>query len=663
MLYRSTDGGATWDPIPFPGDSIGSDYFFGQQSVAISCGAPSFCVLEYTTTDPSANYYVDAFAVSSDGGLTWQPVGGGGLDPAIEPTRLTCAGMGTCLEIVKGSIQSTTDGGMNWKHHDESVRISDLACLSVRLCYVVQNTSKRGVGSLIVSSTSNRGGTLTPKLRMTGTGWTGTPFISCASALACTVLTPGPDPVQESTSNGGRTWHTKYGPPLWPDQRVEALQCTTARLCTLLATDHSAPSRIVSLSTTDGGWSWLPAVTVGHLGSPGARAILTCSATTCNATLGGHLVYSIDDVRLTSSTWTSSGAGDGSPLLSAVACQQDGACLAVGSGVKATSTDDGHTWTVAADPALDGDVITSLTCPLPTTCVASGYSGTAGAPNGLMLLTTDLGSDWTAANLPWEVGYVSDVECASASTCLALPGFASSLHNVPTYVIRSTDGGLNWSLLEIAAASAGVSLSAVQCPTATHCIAVGAASSSAHVVVSDDAGATWTMVDPTSGGFAGEMPFDGLACTSSLACETSVVPLAPAPEGSYAVEVDAYATTDGGATWSKLAQMLSIPPAGYSGASPMLASCSNGSCVASSSNVIGPERPSYYVTILASADGGATWIAYDSPFESTGAIGPNIGRKGAGGDAGVSVAIAPDGTVIAAGENDDAGPLLLVSTA
>jgi photosystem II stability/assembly factor-like uncharacterized protein len=256
-----------------------------------------------------------------------------------------------------------------------------------------------------------------------------------------------------------------------------------------------------------------------------------------------------------------------------------------------------------------------------------------------VLLTTDLGIHWAAATLPWEVGDVSGVECASSGTCLALPGFASALTHVPTFLLRSTDGGLNWSLVEIAAASARISLGAVQCPTTSHCIAVGATSTSALVEVSDDAGATWTMVDASAGGFGGDTPFEGLACTSSLDCETSAVsPSTP--------DVYAYGTTNGGMTWSQLGLMLPLEDAGYWGANPSLASCSNGACVALSYNVVGPERPTSYVTLLASADGGATWSVYEPPYEPFRA----------------SIALAPDGTVIAVGENAEAGPLLVVGT-
>jgi hypothetical protein len=642
MLYRSTDGGATWVPMAVPGGNLDPSYVYGVQSVAISCGAPSFCVLEYATNLGDAP--VDAFEVSSDGGLTWTPAQGflelASFDPATGLADLTCTGIATCLGILGGRIASTTDGGATWVTHNRSAGTAGLACLSSRLCYVVRTAAARGTDVLVVSRTNNLGGTLVPLLRRTDTGWNAAPVISCPTTRACTVLTSGSDPQLESTTDGGRTWHARLGPQLSP-QRAQTLRCATAQDCTLLVTDPKSLSRIESFSTADGGSSWLPAP-VGQLGFPRAKPTLWCSAiaTGCLAALGTRSVFLIGDTHLGTATWSASPASISAPPLDVVACQQNGACLALGIGVKATSADDGHTWTVAADHALDGDVITSLTCPLPSTCVAAGHSGSASAPSGLVLFTTDLGVHWTTATLPWEVGYVRGVECASASTCLALPGFASALAHVPTFLLRSTDGGLDWSLVQIADASAGLTLTAVQCLTATHCLAVGAESNSALVEVSDDAGATWTKVDASAGGFGGDAPFDGLACTSSLACETSAV----ASNGS---DVDAYGTMDGGQTWSKGGRMFSVPEAGYWGASPSLASCSNGACVALSINVVGPERPTSFVTLLASADGGATWGAFEPPYQP----------------AGVSIALAPDGTVIAVGTNAENGPLLLVGSA
>lgn len=636
MLYRSVDGGSTWVPMPVPGGSLIPSYVYQDQSVAVSCSNPKFCVLEYVSElgDESA----DLFDVSTNEGLTWTDVDGGVGTTGL--TDLTCIGAGTCLGILDGKIASSTDLNSIWLSHD-APNVTGFSCLTARLCYVAQVSSSTGADHLVVSSTTNRGGTLVPLLRVAGTGWNSAPSISCASALACTVATSGSDPLVESTTDGGHTWRSLPAPQS-ATQHVRALQCVTAKSCTMLATTPQSQAKIVSYSTSDGGAGWQSA-TVGQLGFPGALPSLWCGASTpsCAAAIGTRSVFVNDDIDSPSASWLATAASVSAPPLNVIACEHGGSgCLALGNGTMATSLDDGQTWAVAPNTALLGDVITSLTCPLATTCIASGHSGTASAPSGLVLLTTDLGESWTSATLPWEVGDVSGAECATAEVCLALPGFVSGLTNVPTFLLRSTDGGLDWSLVQVAAANTGVTLNAVQCPTSSNCVAVGANGTSALVEVSDDAGVTWSMVNAATGGFAGDSAFGGIACTSSADCESSMA-------STTTPDVYAIGTTNGGSTWSQLGLMTTLQDANYWGASPTMASCISGNCVAFSVNVTGPMRPVNYVTLLASADGGATWEGSDEPFEP----------------AGVDIAVASDGTVIAVGENAEAGPLLVVGTA
>jgi hypothetical protein len=214
------------------------------------------------------------------------------------------------------------------------------------------------------------------------------------------------------------------------------------------------------------------------------------------------------------------------------------------------------------------------------------------------------------------------------------------LHNVPTFVIRSTDGGSDWALVQVADASTPLHLSALQCPTASHCLAVGSGDHLPAIEQSDDGGATWTY-GAASLGPTGDAAFSGLACTSSLDCETSV-----APESGDHAEVDAWGTADGGQHWSKLGTMDTIYKAGYWGTDATFSSCLQAHCSGFSVNVEGPERPTYSVDVLASADEGASWTVYSAAFQPQG----------------VAVATAADGTVVSVGTNAEGGPLILTGT-
>ncbi len=648
MLYRSTDGGTTWAPLAVPGGDD-SNYVDGDQSLGVSCASATFCVLEYATS--FGDFEVRVFEVSRDGGATWRYVNsnlsGVGTTPAAGHAQssnwsplqdFSCVGVSTCVGILDGEVVSTTDVS-NWVAHPASKGVTAISCTSATRCYVVTSSSSSSGSELRVSSSANRGGTLSsPLLHVSSTSpFNAVPLLSCATATACTLLTSGLSGEVYATTNAGRTWRSHVS-PLLPQQATETLECPLPSACTALATELSFPTKIVSVSTADAGATWNNLL-LGALGFPGALPSLTCqSSGTCLAALGGRAVDSTPDVQGASATWTQTALGTGQPTLNAVACEASATCLAVGTGEMAVSTDNGASWSEHPDAALAGDTFQSISCPsATTTCLAAGSSGTA-TPTGLVLVSADSGAHWTTAAVPWEVGSVRDVSCASTTTCLALPGFSSALANVPTFVLRSTDGGSDWSLVQVAPASAGLTISGVQCGSATHCVAVGSAGPNVPLVeVSDDGGATWSSVDPTSGGFAADGAFSGVACTSATDCETGA-------EATSSTDVYAYGTTDGGMTWTRLGLMLTLEDAGFYGGVTTITGCAAGTCVAVSVDETGPQRPAYYLDLLASTDGGATWVAYQPSYDIYFPI---------------AAAIASDGSLVALGTNLEAGPLLV----
>ena len=468
MLYRSTDGGTTWTPLAVPGGDD-SNYVLGDKSLAVSCASVTFCVLQYATS--FGDFEAVVFDVSHDGGATWRYVnsnlsgvgathGAGHLQVGVSGSGLqdfSCVGVSTCVGIRNGEVVSTTNLS-NWVAHPASKGATSVSCTSATRCYVVTSSSDGKGSELRVSISANRGGTLSSVLAgvRSASPWNAVPLLSCATASACTLLTSGSGGGVYTTTSAGRSWRV-HASPLSPGQQTETLECPLPSACTALATELSFPTKIVSVSTVDGGATWNNLL-IGALGFPGAVPSLSCQSTgECFATRGGRAVDATPDVQGASATWTPTALGTGVSTLTALACEADATCLAVGTGAVAVSTDDGGSWVEQSDASLAGDTFESLSCPSATsTCFAAGSSGTAATPTGLVLVSADSGGHWASAMLPWEVGSVRDVSCASTTTCLALPGFSRALANVPNLrpaehrrrgrlVARAARAGQRWA--------------------------------------------------------------------------------------------------------------------------------------------------------------------------------------------------------------------------
>lgn len=143
-LYRSEDGGATWQALSMPGYIPGEDTF-NEQSVYAVEAAPSNPDIVWA----AHNYWV---AKSSDGGQTWTHIfnsdvqrdcsgcGGDGdnwrvcLDIAIHPVDpdiVYVATTGPYYSDAEGAVYKTTDGGTTWRKTNQGgnldYRVEDLA--------------------------------------------------------------------------------------------------------------------------------------------------------------------------------------------------------------------------------------------------------------------------------------------------------------------------------------------------------------------------------------------------------------------------------------------------------------------------------------------------------------------------------------------------------
>ncbi|TMC51113.1 MAG: hypothetical protein E6J14_01365 [Chloroflexi bacterium] len=247
--------------------------------------------------------------------------------------------------------------------------------------------------------------------------------------------------------------------------------------------------------SNDGGSTWsggaLPEGVTG-LGN------VTCATPTSCVAIGFflHPQFSIGAAVFTEdggSTW-SRGSLPTSGELIALSCPSSSRCvtIAIDLGLRAQktllTTDGGHSWSATALPgdaepdndsddswatgALPGSrpnelIVSSISCPTTSRCVAAGGSSSLGSrPKTLLLYSTDGGASWGETTLPSGLAAQLDaVSCPSASRCVVV-GSASGVG----MALFSADGGASW--LQAAVPGSLVELDAVSCWTPSDCVSV-----------------------------------------------------------------------------------------------------------------------------------------------------------------------------------------------
>jgi hypothetical protein len=227
---------------------------------------------------------------------------------------------------------------------------------------------------------------------------------------------------------------------------------------------------------------------------------------------------------------------------SAAACADPGTCVVAGYyfvGQTETAglllTGSGTSWTAATAPlpanawSGPGVSLDSAACGGPSACVVAGsYLDSADANQGLLL--TGSGSSWTAAQAPLPAGAtdaaLTAVACPAANWCVAVGEYDDSSGG--THLLIETGFGATWHP-ETAAMPASVSGGpydlVLACPNTTACVAAGDytdAAGSDYGLIATMSGTTWKVT--TAPLPAGAQPADytqpivALACPSASAC-------------------------------------------------------------------------------------------------------------------------------------------------
>jgi photosystem II stability/assembly factor-like uncharacterized protein len=303
--------------------------------------------------------------------------------------------------------------------------------------------------------------------------------VACGTATDCWVVGfgNGATAAIDATTNGGVTWHAQHVPSTVTV--LAGISCFDAKHCMAVGATNTAGAVLI---TNDGGTSWSIAQT------PAGAAALT--AVDCTTKLGCISVVTDGTTDWTSVTndlgtsWTRGGDLPPTMVASALTCPSPSTCLATGyapdgpgegGGVIATTADDGSTWTGVTLPNGVG-VLRSVSC-AGALCLAAGTTSaaTTGYVPGIgQLLTSDNGgATWTIAS-PW---VPSDdaygVACPNAKTCVAVgTSWVGKTQPIPRGGIVSTlNGGARWRTAQLHYVPVGIA--AVTCPIVDNCVAAG----------------------------------------------------------------------------------------------------------------------------------------------------------------------------------------------
>jgi len=184
-------------------------------------------------------------------------------------------------------------------------------------------------------------------------------------------------------------------------------------------------------------------------------------------------------------------------------------------------------WTVQSSADPPGAATSSLlgvSCPSPVICIAVGYY-TNGSNIEVTLAEHWNGKTWAIRPTPTPAGARSSgltaVSCPSASACIAVGGYtAASGMGVP---LAEHWNGTGWAIQPTPTPTGALSgaLNAVSCPSATICTAVGGDTNSSGTGVTLAErwnGSGWAVqATPDTSGFSFNA-LSGVSCPSALAC-------------------------------------------------------------------------------------------------------------------------------------------------
>jgi hypothetical protein len=560
--------GTVWASQPVAGPSgLTSPVLY-----AVSCPSASACTAVGFANKTYGSTIVPATLAVRWNGTAWatqsvpSPGGahGSGLFGVSCPSASVCTAVGFS-NVASGVAQVTLAvrwNGTAWATQSTvspggypGSYLQGVSCTSASACTA---TGTYGNGSGVHGV-----GTATLAERWNGTAWTvqTTPSpdqsedpdnllaaVSCTSASACTAVGPAYTTSSGATKNlaerwNGTAWAIQTVPG--PAGSLMGVSCPSVSACT--ATGSYSTSTGISKTLAEGwnavAWATQPTPNPGGAENSELYGVSCPSAWACTAVgdygLPGAYVPLAE--RWNGTSWAiqpvPEPAGAVTASLAAVSCSSASACTAVGfsyaSGAYVPLAErwNGTSWAIQAVPSPSGGTAVGLqgvSCPSASACTAVGSYTASGVT--VPLAERWNGTSWAIQTTPSPGGATTvdlqGVSCSSATACAAVGYYTTSTGTGGDVTLAERWNGTAWSIQTTPSPTAdpGSYLTAVSCPSASSCTAVGYTSNYATetwVTLAESWNGTAWTVQPTPNPSSADGNYSqltGVSCTSAGSC-------------------------------------------------------------------------------------------------------------------------------------------------
>ena len=335
---------------------------------------------------------------------------------------------------------------------------------------------------------------------------------------------------------------------------LSGVSCPSTSECFVVGNGLAPTNVRVPLLLTGSGQAWTAAQAPVPSGVTMTLGAVSCSsASQCVAIGSGGLADAAKAgavvLTMSGNSWTAAqvslpAAMDSTQglTMTGISCPSAAFCVATGYYTDSTNQDhgllltwSGGSWTAAEAPLPSGadstaDVdLNGVSCPSASYCVATGIY----LPNGFKdqdLLLTWSGGSWTPAYAPLpsnaaSSGELSGVSCVSDSHCVAVGEYQDASGYIDGLLLTLSGG--SWTPAEApvpagTSTGAGSVLSAVSCPLATQCAAVGLTSGNPTLLTLS--GGSWTATNlPLPSNYnsswgPGSSALPSVSCASASQC-------------------------------------------------------------------------------------------------------------------------------------------------